>query len=89
MIILTFYMKSLVLDRRTRMLNTLPSVILLLVSTTIKQTTAEIIKPLGEWICNYCAMGKYLTIQNIYQLLRKKPLHFREGVKCKNRKKWS
>ena len=27
-------------------------------NTYIDSAKAEIIKPLGEWICNYCAMGK-------------------------------
>lgn len=26
----------------------------------LQPTGAEIIKPIGEWICNYCAMGNFL-----------------------------
>jgi hypothetical protein len=28
----------------------------------LQPTRAEIIKPIGEWICNYCAMGNFLKL---------------------------
>jgi len=39
---------------RTRMATSLPVLLLLSLQHS---AGAEIIKPMGEWLCNYCAMG--------------------------------
>ena len=35
-----------------------PLNIILILLVTIVQVKGPIIKPYGEWLCNYCAMGK-------------------------------
>ena len=38
----------------------IPVKIILILLVTIVQVKGPIIKPYGEWLCNYCAMGKSL-----------------------------
>ena len=40
----------------TRPHSALSSPLILVLLSMIKSSSAEIIKPMGEWLCNYCAM---------------------------------